>query len=101
MSGREPDDEANRLGRRVKRYAQVGAGVGGLAAKFAGQRLLGMTPDNDRTARELKVALGGLKGPIMKVAQMLATVPDVVPAEFAVELAELQSSAPPMETGTQ
>lgn len=96
MSGREPDDEANRLGRRVKRYAQVGAGVGGLAAKFAGQRLLGMTPDNDRTARELKVALGGLKGPIMKVAQMLATVPDVVPAEFAVELAELQSSAPPM-----
>ncbi|HEX7776924.1 MAG TPA: AarF/ABC1/UbiB kinase family protein, partial [Parvibaculum sp.] len=72
------DGEANRLGQRVKRYAQVGAGVGGLAARVAGQRFLGLTPDNDRTARDLKVALGGLKGPIMKVAQMLATVPDIV-----------------------
>lgn len=92
----KPDEEANRLGRRVKRYAQVGAGVGGLAAKVAGQRILGRSPDNDRTARELKVALGGLKGPIMKVAQMLATIPDVVPPEFAAELSELQSAAPPM-----
>lgn len=96
MSGDEPDEESNRLGRRMKRYAQVGAGVGGLAAKVAGQRVFGITPDNDKTARELKTALGGLKGPIMKVAQMLATVPDVVPAEFAVELSELQSAAPPM-----
>ena len=93
---KKPDDEANRLHRRVKRYAQVGAGVGGLAAKFAGQRVLGLSSDNDRTARELKMALGGLKGPIMKVAQMLATIPDVVPPEFAAELSELQSSAPPM-----
>tara|TARA_R110000824_G_scaffold390760_3_gene587537 strand:+ start:19738 stop:21099 length:1362 start_codon:yes stop_codon:yes gene_type:complete len=96
MSDGKPDDESNRLGRRMKRYAQVGAGVGGLAARVAGQRVFGMTPDNDKTARELKQALGGLKGPIMKVAQMLATVPDVVPAEFAIELSELQSSAPPM-----
>ncbi|MEN6542777.1 AarF/UbiB family protein [Parvibaculum sp.] len=93
---KKPDDEANRLRRRVKRYAQVGAGVGGLAAKFAGQRMLGLASDNDRTARELKLALGGLKGPIMKVAQMLATIPDVVPPEFAAELSKLQSSAPPM-----
>jgi predicted unusual protein kinase regulating ubiquinone biosynthesis (AarF/ABC1/UbiB family) len=90
------DDEANRLGQRVKRYAQVGAGVGGLAARVAGQRFLGLSPDNDRNARDLKVALGGLKGPIMKVAQMLATIPDVVPAEFASELSELQSAAPAM-----
>lgn len=92
----KPDEEANRLGRRMKRYAQVGAGVGGLAARVAGNRILGRNPDNDRTARELKVALGGLKGPIMKVAQMLATIPNVVPAEFAAELSELQSAAPPM-----
>lgn len=96
MSDRKSDDEATRLGRRMRRYAQVGAGVGGLAAKVAGSRILGLAPDHDRTARELKTALGGLKGPIMKVAQMLATIPDIVPAEFAAELAELQSSAPPM-----
>jgi predicted unusual protein kinase regulating ubiquinone biosynthesis (AarF/ABC1/UbiB family) len=96
VSDRKSDDEATRLGRRMRRYAQVGAGVGGLAAKVAGSRILGLAPDHDRTARELKTALGGLKGPIMKVAQMLATIPDIVPAEFAAELAELQSSAPPM-----
>lgn len=96
MSDKKPDEESNSLGRRMKRYAQVGAGMGGIAAKVAGQRVFGMVPDNDKTARELKQALGGLKGPIMKVAQMLATVPDVVPAEFSLELSELQSAAPPM-----
>jgi len=96
MSGKTSDVEKNRLGQRMKRYAQVGSGVGGLAAKAAGRRVLGMTPNNDKTARELKQALGGLKGPIMKVAQMLSTVPDAVPAEFALELSELQSGAPSM-----
>ena len=32
----------------------------------------------------------------MKVAQLLATIPDALPAEYAVELAKLQSEAPPM-----
>ena len=96
MSDGKPDEEGNSLGRRMKRYAQVGAGVGGIAAKVASQRVFGVTPNNDKTARELKQALGGLKGPIMKVAQMLATVPDAVPAEFSLELSELQSAAPPM-----
>lgn len=90
------DREANRLGRRVQRYAQVGAGVGGVAARMAGSRLLGLDKSGGGTARELKAALGGLKGPIMKVAQMIATIPDAVPPEFAAELSELQSAAPPM-----
>lgn len=90
------DREANRLGRRLQRYAKVGAGVGGFAARAAGAQLFGGDQADARLARELKMALGGLKGPIMKVAQMLATVPDMVPAEFAAELSELQSSAPPM-----
>ncbi len=89
-------DEANRFGGRVKRYAQVGTGVGGLAVRFAGSRLLGLEPKNDKDAQELKAALGGLKGPLMKVAQMLATIPEVLPEEYAEELAQLQNSAPPM-----
>jgi predicted unusual protein kinase regulating ubiquinone biosynthesis (AarF/ABC1/UbiB family) len=40
--------------------------------------------------------LGGLKGPIMKVAQLIATIPDAVPPEYAIELAQLQADAPPM-----
>ena len=92
----ERDREANRLGRRFQRYAQVGAGVGGVAARAAGARLFGLDKADERTARELKAALGGLKGPIMKVAQMIATIPEAVPAEFAAELSTLQSAAPPM-----
>jgi len=37
-----------------------------------------------------------LKGPLMKVAQILATIPDAVPKEYAMELAQLQSDAPSM-----
>ena len=32
----------------------------------------------------------------MKVAQLLATIPDALPAEYAGELMKLQSQAPPM-----
>jgi predicted unusual protein kinase regulating ubiquinone biosynthesis (AarF/ABC1/UbiB family) len=90
------DSEDNSLPGRVRRYAKVGAAVGGLAARVAGQRYLGLKLDRGRHAAELKTALGGLKGPLMKVAQILSTIPDVLPAEYAAELSELQSNAPPM-----
>ena len=32
----------------------------------------------------------------MKVAQLSATIPDLLPEEYARKLAELQSNAPPM-----
>lgn len=95
------DREKNRFSARAKRYANVGTKVGGVAARMAGQsinqRLFGAKPD-DRSgnALALAAALGGLKGPIMKVAQLLATIPDAVPAEYANELMKLQSQAPPM-----
>ncbi len=91
-----PAGEENRFGQRVRRYTSVGAAVGGVAARIAGERYLGIKADRERGARELKRALGGLKGPLMKVAQMLSTVPDMLPGEYVAELAELQSNAPPM-----
>jgi predicted unusual protein kinase regulating ubiquinone biosynthesis (AarF/ABC1/UbiB family) len=90
------DDEANRLSGRLARYARVGAGVGGLAARMVGSRALGLEQDRAAQAAELARMLGGLKGPIMKVAQLIATIPDVVPPEYATELAQLQADAPPM-----
>ena len=95
MASRQ-DDEANRLGGRLARYARVGTNVGGLAARVAGTRLFGRELGDARNAAELAAALGGLKGPLMKVAQLLATVPDLLPPEFATELAKLQANAPPM-----
>src|SRR5436309_4563001 len=90
------DREANRFSARAARYARVGANVGGVAARMAGARLLGRGPDRSRNAAELAAALGGLKGPIMKVAQLLATIPDALPPEYVAELQKLQSEAPPM-----
>ena len=90
------DSEKNRFSARAKRYAKVGTRVGGVAARVASQRFLGAKPDRAGNALALASALGGLKGPIMKVAQLLATIPDAVPPEYAAELMKLQSQAPPM-----
>ncbi|HEY1386527.1 MAG TPA: AarF/ABC1/UbiB kinase family protein [Dongiaceae bacterium] len=78
------------------RYARVGRAVGGLAARVAGQRYLGFKIDRAEHAAELKAALGGLKGPLMKVAQIMATIPDALPKEYVQELQQLQANAPAM-----
>ena len=90
------DREKNRFSARAARYARVGSNVGGVAAKFAASRLLGLALDRGRNASDLAAALGGLKGPIMKVAQLMATIPDLLPPEYVEELQKLQSDAPPM-----
>lgn len=90
----EADDEGNRLGARLSRYARVGAGLGGAAARVAGARLRGGDPAAEAMA--VARALGGLKGPLMKVAQLAAAIPDLVPPEYAVEFQKLQAQAPPM-----
>src|ERR1700733_13445603 len=90
------DREKNRLSARAARYARVGANVGGVAARYAGRRMLGGAPDRAGEASALPSALGRLKGPLMKVAQLMATIPDLLPPEYAAELQKLQSEAPPM-----
>jgi predicted unusual protein kinase regulating ubiquinone biosynthesis (AarF/ABC1/UbiB family) len=90
------DREKNRFSARAARYARVGANVGGVAARYAGRRLLGGEPNRAGEASALASALGNLKGPLMKVAQLMATIPDLLPPEYAAELQKLQSEAPPM-----
>src|SRR2546428_13024706 len=86
----------NSLSGRVRRYAQVSSAMGGLAARLAGERYLGLNLDRSRHAAELKAVLGGIKGPLMKVAQLLATIPDALPREYVQELVQLQADAPAM-----
>src|SRR5438876_4474564 len=86
----------NSLTGRVRRYAQVSSAMGGLAARLAGERYLGLNLDRRRHAAELKAVLGGIKGPLMKVAQLLATIPDALPKEYVQELVQLQANAPAM-----
>ncbi len=92
----EAFDDADSLGGRIKRYARVGSAMSGIAARYAGGRFLGIPVDNLEHAADLKAALGGLKGPLMKVAQILATIPDMLPEEYTAELTQLQTNAPSM-----
>jgi predicted unusual protein kinase regulating ubiquinone biosynthesis (AarF/ABC1/UbiB family) len=97
VSSSPPNDlEKNRFSARARRYANVGTKVGGVAARMASARFFGATPNRAANAVALTAALGGLKGPLMKVAQLLATIPDALPPEYASELMKLQSQAPPM-----
>ena len=45
------DSEKNRFSARARRYAKVGSKVGGVAARMAGQRLVGAKPDRAGNAR--------------------------------------------------
>jgi len=89
-------EEENSLGGRVRRYARVSGAVGGLAARLAGERFFGLELDRGAHAADLRRALGGLKGPLMKVAQILSTIPEALPREYVQELGQLQADAPAM-----
>ncbi len=95
------DDEAdltekNGLGKRVVRYGQVSGAMANLAVKLAGERYFGRDIDRDEHAKKLVMSLGNLKGPLMKVGQILSTIPEALPKEYAQEFQQLQANAPPM-----
>ena len=87
--------QANLFG-ELRRFARTSGAVGGIAARVAGERVFGLKMNRGAHAEDLKSILGGLKGPLMKVAQFLSTIPDALPPEYAAELAQLQANAPPM-----
>lgn len=96
-----PDNEKDyrtgrNFGSRVARYGKVSATMAGLASKMLGERYLGIKIEREEHAQQMMQALGNLKGPLMKVAQILATIPEALPPEYAKALQELQSNAPPM-----
>ncbi|MCH7554800.1 MAG: AarF/ABC1/UbiB kinase family protein [Proteobacteria bacterium] len=81
---------------RIRRYIRVSTAMGGVGLRFGANRLLGAPLDRNRNAAALRAALGGIKGPLMKVAQLMATIPDAMPSEYVTELAQLQANAPAM-----
>lgn len=96
MATTDKKPEGNNLGGRLARYGRVSTTMAGLAAKLAGERYLGIKIEREDHAREITAALGNLKGPLMKVGQILATIPEALPAEYARDMQQLQSNAPPM-----
>jgi predicted unusual protein kinase regulating ubiquinone biosynthesis (AarF/ABC1/UbiB family) len=71
---------------RLSRFVDVGTKLGSFALNFK----------NESYAPVFREILGNLKGPFVKVAQFLSTIPDAIPAHYAKELQALQSKAPPM-----
>ncbi len=88
--------DKNTLGSRLSRYSRVSTTMAGLAARMVGEKYLGLDLKRDDHAIQLTQALGNLKGPLMKVGQILATIPEALPPEYAQEFQSLQSSAPSM-----
>ena len=84
------DPERDRIAARIGRVAKVGANLSGAV----GARVMGA--DQQKLARALREALGRSKGPLMKVAQLLSTIPDLLPQAYAEEFRKLQSNAPAM-----
>ena len=89
-------DGGSNLFGELRRFARTSGAVGGIAARVAGNKVFGFKTDKAAHAEDLKAVLGGLKGPLMKVAQILSTIPDALPPEYADELAQLQANAPAM-----
>ena len=84
------DPERNRITARIGRVASVGANISGAV----GARMMGA--DQQALARAVRQALGRSKGPLMKVAQLLSTIPDLLPQAYAEEFRKLQAHAPAM-----
>lgn len=90
------DKERNRLSARIARTAKVGTNLSGVGLSYAANTMFGGDKSDERIAKSLAAALGKSKGPLMKVAQMVSTIPDFLPEEYAEELAQLQQQAPAM-----
>ncbi|HVY84461.1 MAG TPA: AarF/ABC1/UbiB kinase family protein [Caulobacterales bacterium] len=90
------DPERNRLSARIGRTAKLGANLSGAAATYGAARLFGGDQADAQIAAALRLALGRSKGPLMKIAQMLASIPDLLPPEYAREMGQLMANAPAM-----
>jgi predicted unusual protein kinase regulating ubiquinone biosynthesis (AarF/ABC1/UbiB family) len=88
---------------RVTRSARPAGLAAGAAARWAATYLaFGERRRNKRqqfvlrTAEDVTRTLGDMKGAAMKLGQVLSLMTGMVPDEMAVQLATLQSNAPPM-----
>lgn len=79
----------------LRRYGSVLQGASGILPKILAKNW-GIEIDDAVFAKHITHTLGDLKGPILKIAQILGTIPDMLPETYAEALRTLQSNAPPM-----
>ena len=88
--------DKDKFSKRASRYIQLTGQVGGLLVKLGANRFLGVDIDKNKHALNLKKDLGEIKGPFMKIAQLISMIPDALPIEYSNQLIQLQSHAPSM-----
>ena len=96
--------EKNSVTRRALGFASMGAGIAGSYLGYVLQRaLLGeakseskLKSAHTRAARKLRDEMQSLRGPAMKVGQLLSLQAGILPDEALSELASLQMEAPGM-----
>lgn len=119
----EKDDESARAGGpspakgaappgRFSRFAKLTGLTAGVAARTLGHKVVSAFSNDEeaaaerekkatqKSAEQMRKTLGELKGAAMKIGQMLATDPELLPPEMVAELSELQHSAPAMDFAT-
>ena len=96
MDDQDYNDATSSFSSRVSRYGRVSGTMASLAARLAGERFFGIKIEREKHAQQLMEALGNLRGPLMKVGQILATIPEALPREYAEQFQHLQTNAPPM-----
>lgn len=92
-------DDQTPFGTSIKRYARSSMAAGEVLLRLLGNRYLNRSFDHTAYAESLREVLSHLKGPAMKIGQIMATVPGMVPEAYFQEFLTLQSSAPPMGWG--
>jgi predicted unusual protein kinase regulating ubiquinone biosynthesis (AarF/ABC1/UbiB family) len=96
--------QKNTPARRAFSFASMGAGIAGSYLGYLVQRaLLGearsatkLKSTHTSAARRMRDEMQSLRGPAMKLGQMLSLQTDMLPAETLAELATLQMEAPGM-----
>lgn len=97
------DEGGGTIGRGL-RLGKLGLGLVGSYVSYQAQNfLLGETERDERqsrfqqkASRRVREELGALKGPVMKLGQMLSMQTEMLPEEALTELANLQMRAPGM-----
>ena len=96
---------------RFGRFAKLTGLSASVAARHITQKVVGAFSDDasaavgekqalEKSAQQMRRTLGELKGAAMKVGQMMATDPELLPPEISEQLKQLQHSAPAMDFGT-
>lgn len=96
---------------RFSRFAKLTGLGASVTARHVAQRVAGAFSDEAtaaegekraraKSAEQMTKTLGELKGAAMKLGQMLATDPEILPPEFMAQLSLLQHSAPAMAFST-